>query len=73
MLEDHNQKIQIHGLENRYVGSAEEAQEVIRYGNSVRTTHCTAANDTSSRSHAICTVSLILRLRSLLLTQGGEI
>ena len=25
------------------------------YGNSIRTTHVTVANDTSSRSHAICT------------------
>jgi len=27
---------------------------MIEYGNSIRTTHQTAANDTSSRSHAIC-------------------
>ena len=29
---------------------------MIEYGNSIRTTHATVANDTSSRSHAICWV-----------------
>jgi kinesin family protein 2/24 len=28
--------------------------DIINFGHSERTTHCTAANDTSSRSHAIC-------------------
>lgn len=28
------------------------------YGNSVRTTHATQANDTSSRSHSICQIIL---------------
>jgi len=31
----------------------------MEYGHSVRTTHSTKANDTSSRSHAICTVTLL--------------
>lgn len=31
---------------------------LIEYGNSVRTTHQTVANDTSSRSHAICQIML---------------
>lgn len=30
----------------------------MEYGNSIRTTHSTKANDTSSRSHAICTIML---------------
>ena len=30
--------------------------EIITYGHSVRTTHQTAANDSSSRSHAICQI-----------------
>lgn len=30
--------------------------EQIEYGHSVRTTHSTASNDTSSRSHAICSI-----------------
>jgi kinesin family protein 2/24 len=29
---------------------------MIEYGNSIRTTHATVANDTSSRSHAICQI-----------------
>ena len=32
--------------------------EIIEYGHSVRTTHQTVANDTSSRSHAICQVNI---------------
>ena len=31
----------------------------MRYGHSVRTTHSTSSNDTSSRSHAICTITLL--------------
>ena len=30
--------------------------EIIDYGYSIRTTHCTTANDTSSRSHSVCQV-----------------
>jgi kinesin family protein 2/24 len=29
---------------------------LIEYGHSIRTTHCTTSNDTSSRSHAICNI-----------------
>ena len=32
--------------------------DIIDFGHSERTTHCTAANDTSSRSHAICQVKV---------------
>ena len=32
--------------------------EIIDYGHSERTTHSTAANDTSSRSHAICIIKV---------------
>lgn len=32
--------------------------DIINYGHSVRTTHQTVANDTSSRSHAICQINL---------------
>lgn len=52
--EDYNNKIQIPGLKKVGVDGAEEMQKVIEYGNSVRVTHATQANDESSRSHAIC-------------------
>jgi kinesin family member 2/24 len=45
-------------LEERQVSSADEMSNLIEYGNSVRTTHQTVANDTSSRSHAICQIML---------------
>ena len=31
---------------------------IIDFGHSERTTHCTAANDTSSRSHAVCQIKI---------------
>lgn len=42
------------GLEERQASSEQEMLDIIDFGHSERTTHCTAANDTSSRSHAIC-------------------
>ena len=54
VLEDKNQKIQIHGLREQFVQSEEEILDLITLGNKTRTTHATKANDTSSRSHAIC-------------------
>lgn len=38
---------------------------MIDYGHSVRTTHQTAANDTSSRSHAICQIHIKQQGRQL--------
>jgi kinesin family protein 2/24 len=40
------------------VQSEEEILNLISFGNSVRTTHATKANDTSSRSHAICQIKV---------------
>eukprot|EP00349_Pseudokeronopsis_sp_Brazil_P004987 CAMPEP_0202960824 /NCGR_PEP_ID=MMETSP1396-20130829/4977_1 /ASSEMBLY_ACC=CAM_ASM_000872 /TAXON_ID= /ORGANISM="Pseudokeronopsis sp., Strain Brazil" /LENGTH=222 /DNA_ID=CAMNT_0049680305 /DNA_START=533 /DNA_END=1201 /DNA_ORIENTATION=+ len=54
LMEDKAQKIQIHGLKEQFVQSEQEILDLINFGNSVRTTHATKANDTSSRSHAIC-------------------
>lgn len=54
ILEDKNNKIQIKGLEECDVTSEDELNQAIEYGNSVRTTKATQANDTSSRSHSIC-------------------
>lgn len=56
--EDANNKIQITGLEYKLATSAKHMIEIIDFGHSERTTHCTAANDTSSRSHAICLVKI---------------
>lgn len=58
ILEDKNQRIQVQGLEEKEARSAQEMLDIITFGHSVRTTHQTVANDTSSRSHAICSVSI---------------
>lgn len=58
VLEDKNNQVQIHGLTEHEVGTADEMQKVIEFGHTARTTHCTAANDTSSRSHAICQIHI---------------
>jgi kinesin family protein 2/24 len=44
--------------------------EMIKYGATVRTTHATKANDTSSRSHAICTISILERQADREVTAG---
>ena len=53
-LEDKNNKIQIYGLEEKKVNSPDEMKDIVDYANTVRTTHNTVTNETSSRSHAIC-------------------
>ena len=53
-LEDKNQKVQIYGLTEKEVASPSEMQDIVEYANTVRTTHNTVTNETSSRSHAIC-------------------
>lgn len=58
VLEDHNSKIQVKGLQETEVTSESELKEAIEYAHSVRTTHATQANDTSSRSHAICWINI---------------
>jgi kinesin family protein 2/24 len=58
VLEDSNQKIQIFGLEEMVVETAEKMREFINQANNIRTTHNTVTNATSSRSHAICNVIL---------------
>ena len=53
-LEDKNQKVQIYGLTEQRVSSPDELKSIIDFANTVRTTHNTVTNETSSRSHAIC-------------------
>lgn len=55
-------KVQIPGLVEKTVESMDAMLELIEYGNSVRTTHQTVSNDTSSRSHAICQVPSPIKL-----------
>ena len=40
------------------VASDVEMLQLIEFGNSERTTHATHANDTSSRSHAVCQITV---------------
>lgn len=58
ILEDKFQRIQVQGLEEKEARTAQDMLDIINFGHSVRTTHQTVANDTSSRSHAICCVSV---------------
>ena len=58
IYEDANSKIQVSGLEERIANTEKAMLEIIEFGHSVRTTHSTAANDTSSRSHAICQIKV---------------
>jgi kinesin family protein 2/24 len=60
VLEDKSQKIQIFGLEERLTATPDDMRAVIEEANSIRTTHNTVTNETSSRSHAICNVRKIL-------------
>ena len=54
VLEDQNQIIQVQGLEEKEASSPADMIKIIDFANSVRTTHATTSNDTSSRSHAVC-------------------
>jgi hypothetical protein len=46
------------GIEEKEARTAQDMLDIINFGHSVRTTHQTVANDTSSRSHAICCVAV---------------
>jgi len=56
VLDDQNGKTQIYGLQEIYAGTPDEMRMIIDKGNSIRTTHNTVTNATSSRSHAICNI-----------------
>lgn len=58
LLEDGKGEVNVTGLQVVTVSTPEEFLRVIEVGHSQRTTHATEANDTSSRSHAICQVFL---------------
>jgi len=58
VLEDGKGEICVTGLTESEASSAADFLELVHEGNEARTTHCTKANDTSSRSHAICQIML---------------
>eukprot|EP00536_Pseudo-nitzschia_multiseries_P012536 jgi/Psemu1/244639/estExt_Genewise1.C_4850004 len=58
LLEDGKGEVNITGLQEVRASTAEDFLRVIEEGHSQRTTRSTEANDTSSRSHAICQVFL---------------
>jgi len=58
VLEDAKGEIVVTGLEEFEATDADQFLDFISTGNKARTTCCTEANDTSSRSHAICQIML---------------
>ena len=58
ILEDKSNNIQIQGIVERNASSPKELLDIMDFANKARTTHSTVANDTSSRSHSICQVSI---------------
>lgn len=57
-LDDKNGKTHIYGLKEVLVSSKDELLLLIKKANSIRATHNTITNETSSRSHAICIITL---------------
>lgn len=58
VLEDQNNTVVVQGLTEKYVASREEMMDMINFASEQRTTHSTVSNDTSSRSHALCQISV---------------
>mmetsp|Transcript_6322 Transcript_6322/g.8536 ORF Transcript_6322/g.8536 Transcript_6322/m.8536 type:complete len:592 (-) Transcript_6322:506-2281(-) len=58
VLEDGKGEVVVSGLEEFESNDPEEFFALVDAGNRKRTTHSTEANDTSSRSHAICQILL---------------
>ena len=58
IMEDKSNNIQIQGIMEKSAQSAKELLQIMENANKARTTHSTAANDTSSRSHSICQISV---------------
>ena len=61
ILDDKNGKVHIYGLYNQIAESPEIMHHIIDSANSIRTTHNTVTNETSSRSHAICNIVVKLK------------
>lgn len=56
--EDAHGRVQAVGLKAVVVNSSDDLLEALKRGNKARTTHATATNSVSSRSHAICEILL---------------
>ena len=67
--EDRKKEVHVVGLEEMEVYSSADVLELIKFGNSERTSGHTAANATSSRSHAV--FQIILRTRQVLHQHWG--
>ena len=61
VLEDHKNQVQVVGLKEETITSADDVLRLISHGNNVRTSGVTSANNHSSRSHAV--FQIILRKR----------
>lgn len=70
VLEDDRQQVQVVGLEEVYVASAEEVIKMIQIGSASRTSGQTSANANSSRSHAI--LQIVLRRNDRATTLHGK-
>ena len=64
LYEDGKNEIVVVGLREVEASNAEGLKALLEQGHQGRTTHQTEANDTSSRSHAICQICLKQRSRS---------
>nr|XP_015812456.2 kinesin-like protein KIF2C isoform X2 [Nothobranchius furzeri] len=70
VLEDDRQQVQVVGLEEVLVSSAEDVIKIIKIGSACRTSGQTSANANSSRSHAI--LQIILRHNDRATTLHGK-
>lgn len=68
VLEDHKQQVQVVGLKEETITSADDVLRLISHGNNVRTSGVTSANNHSSRSHAV--FQMILRKRNTMKLYG---
>ncbi|XP_054623181.1 kinesin-like protein KIF2C isoform X2 [Dunckerocampus dactyliophorus] len=70
VLEDERQQVQVVGLEEIYVSTADEVVKMIQLGSAARTFGQTSANANSSRSHAI--LQIVLRRNNRTTTLHGK-
>ncbi|KAG7229310.1 hypothetical protein INR49_012968 [Caranx melampygus] len=70
VLEDDRQQVQVVGLEEVYVTTADEVIKMIQAGSACRTSGQTSANANSSRSHAV--LQIVLRRNDRATTLHGK-